>query len=36
MITLDDHILELLQAGEIDRATALEFAQDPRDLEARL
>jgi twitching motility protein PilT len=36
MITLDDHLFELCNAGQIDRKTAIDFAQDERDLEARL
>ncbi|HRV80703.1 MAG TPA: type IV pilus twitching motility protein PilT [Planctomycetota bacterium] len=36
MMTLDDHLYELCQAGEISRQVALDFAQDERDLEARL
>jgi twitching motility protein PilT len=36
MFTLDDHLLELVQSNALDRATALEFSQDPRDLESRL
>ena len=36
MITLDDSLLDLVKRGEIERETALEFAQDPRDVEARL
>ncbi len=36
MITLDDFLLERVKAGEIDRETALEYCQDPRDMEARL
>jgi twitching motility protein PilT len=36
MITLDDHLLELVKQGAITGRTALDYAQDPRDLEARL
>ena len=36
MMTLDDHLYELHQQGAIERQTALDFAQDVRDLEARL
>jgi twitching motility protein PilT len=36
MITLDDHLLELVKKGALAREVALEAAQDPRDLEARL
>jgi len=36
MITLDDHLLELYQQGEITREVALDAAQAPRDLETRL
>ncbi|MBM3977527.1 MAG: PilT/PilU family type 4a pilus ATPase [Planctomycetes bacterium] len=36
MITLDDHLLELVRRGAITRAAALDASQDPRDLEARL
>jgi twitching motility protein PilT len=36
MVTLDDHLYELVQEGMIDRTTALAYAQDARDLEARL
>jgi twitching motility protein PilT len=36
MITLDDHLLELVRRGAITKASALDAAQDPRDLEARL
>ncbi len=36
MITLDDHLLELCRSGAIERETALDFAQDPKDLETRL
>jgi twitching motility protein PilT len=35
MVTLDDFLYDLVKAGRIDRATALDYAQDPRDLEAR-
>ena len=36
MVTLDDVILDLLSKGEIERQVALDYAQDPRDLESRL
>ncbi len=36
MITLDDHLLELVKKGLVPRQTALDAAQDPRDLETRL
>ncbi|MEZ6005721.1 MAG: PilT/PilU family type 4a pilus ATPase [Planctomycetota bacterium] len=36
MQTLDDHLWELASTGAIDRRTAIDFAQDPKDLEARL
>jgi len=36
MITLDDHLLDLVQRGLVTREAALDAAQDPRDLEARL
>ena len=36
MVTLDDFLLDLLKKGDIDRQTAIDFAQDPRDLESRL
>ena len=36
MVTLDDFILDLLSKGEIERQVALDYAQDPRDLESRL
>jgi Tfp pilus assembly pilus retraction ATPase PilT len=36
MITLDDHLLELVQKGVVDRQTALDAAQEPKDLELRL
>jgi twitching motility protein PilT len=36
MIGLDDCLYELVDAGRIDRETAIDFAQDPRDLESRL
>lgn len=36
MITLDDHLYELCNDGKIDRQTAIDYAQDERDLEARL
>ena len=35
MVTLDDYLYDLMKAGRIDRATAVDYAQDPRDLEAR-
>ncbi|MFT5051376.1 MAG: twitching motility protein PilT [Chlamydiales bacterium] len=36
MITLDDSLLALVEQGTITRAVALDFAQDPASLEARL
>lgn len=36
MTTLDDHLLELVKGGVIKPTSALEFAQDPADLETRL
>jgi twitching motility protein PilT len=36
MVTLDDYLLDLVKAGTIAAETALDAAQDPRDLEARL
>ncbi|HEX6881783.1 MAG TPA: type IV pilus twitching motility protein PilT [Planctomycetota bacterium] len=36
MITLDDHLLELVQKGVIERQVALDAAQEPKDLELRL
>jgi len=36
MITLDDYLLELYRKGLIDRETALDAAQDDKDLETRL
>jgi len=36
MITLDDYLLELFKKGLISRETALETAQDDKDLEVRL
>ena len=36
MITLDDYLLELYRKGLISRETALEAAQDDKDLEVRL
>src|SRR5688572_12633422 len=36
MITLDDFLLDLVKKGAIEREVAIESAQDPRDLEARL
>ena len=36
MITLDDYLMDLLRNGEISARTALDYAQDPKDLEARL
>ncbi len=36
MITLDDYLLELVRRGVITRAVALDAAQSPVDLEARL
>jgi twitching motility protein PilT len=36
MTTLDDSLYELVREGKIARETALDYAQDPADLEARL
>ncbi|MHC4262709.1 MAG: type IV pilus twitching motility protein PilT [Planctomycetota bacterium] len=36
MITLDDHLLELVRSGDITVQTALDAAQDRADLEVRL
>ncbi len=36
MITLDDHLLELVQKGVITRQEALDHSQEPKDLELRL
>jgi len=36
MITLDDYLLNLVREGEITSETAVDYAQDPRDLEGRL
>ena len=36
MITLDDALLDLVKRDKITRETALDAAQDPADLEARL
>jgi twitching motility protein PilT len=36
MITLDDYLLDLVKKGVIDRQVALDAAQDPEDLGARL
>ena len=36
MVTLDDHLLELTQAGKVEREAALDAAQNRSDLEARL
>ena len=36
MVTLDDHLLELVQKGVIERQDALDAAQEPKDLEMRL
>jgi twitching motility protein PilT len=36
MILLDDFLLELVRKGTITKATALEYAQAPRELESRL
>ncbi|MCK6448881.1 MAG: PilT/PilU family type 4a pilus ATPase [Planctomycetes bacterium] len=36
MITLDDYLLDLFKKDAISREEALESAQDPKDLEARL
>lgn len=36
MMTLDDHLYELVQGGDITPRTALDYAQGARELEARL
>jgi len=36
MITLDDYLLDLVRREQITREVALDAAQDPKDLEARL
>ncbi|MEM1449813.1 MAG: type IV pilus twitching motility protein PilT [Planctomycetota bacterium] len=36
MVTLDDYLFDLVRQGEITREVALDYAQDPKDLEARL
>jgi twitching motility protein PilT len=36
MITLDDYLLDLVKKGVISRETAIDAAQDDKDLEARL
>jgi len=36
MVTLDDYLMDLMRNGEISAQTALDYAQDPKDLEARL
>ncbi len=36
MVTLDDYLLDLVKGGQVTAKVALEHAQDPRDLEARL
>ena len=36
MITLDDHLFDLVKKGAITGRVALDYAQEPRDLEARL
>jgi twitching motility protein PilT len=36
MVTLDDHLLELVQKGQVERQDALDSAQEPKDLELRL
>jgi twitching motility protein PilT len=36
MVTLDDHLIELVKSGAIEREAALDAAQDRADLEARL
>jgi len=36
MSTLDDHLLELIKKGAVERADALDAAQEPKDLETRL
>ncbi len=36
MVTLDDQLLDLVRGGVIEVRDALDFAQDPKDLESRL
>ncbi|HKX46220.1 MAG TPA: type IV pilus twitching motility protein PilT [Planctomycetota bacterium] len=36
MTTLDDHLLDLVRKGAVERQAALDVAQDPADLAARL
>ena len=36
MVTLDDHLMELVKKGAIERQDALDAAQEPKDLEVRL
>jgi twitching motility protein PilT len=36
MITLDDYLYDLVKRDVVTRDAALEAAQDPKDLEARL
>ncbi len=36
MITLDDYLFDLVKKGSITGRVALDYAQEPRDLEARL
>jgi twitching motility protein PilT len=36
MVTLDDHLIELVKQGQVEREAALDAAQDRADLEARL
>ena len=36
MVTLDDALYDLVKSGEISVRTALDYAQEPRDLESRL
>ncbi len=36
MVTLDDFLLDLVREGQITSETALDYAQEPRDLEGRL
>ena len=36
MVTLDDALYDLVKKGEISVRTALDYAQEPRDLESRL
>jgi twitching motility protein PilT len=36
MTTLDDQLLDLVRADVIEASVALDYAQDPKDLESRL